>query len=81
MDNKDKVSMTQPVQMHPVECEKASNDPETIPDSGGCITNGGLVALTAGSNTGLKHNWISRLDIDFLKALSWHQLQELNSIY
>ncbi|MCX6803720.1 MAG: site-specific integrase [Candidatus Diapherotrites archaeon] len=43
------------------------------------MINGGLVALTAGSNTGLKHNWISRLDIDFLKALSWHQLQELNS--
>ncbi|MCX6803689.1 MAG: hypothetical protein NTY48_03910 [Candidatus Diapherotrites archaeon] len=65
-------------QMHPVECEKASNGLDSPAKTGGCMINGGLVALTAGSNTGLKHNWISRLDIDFLKALSWHQLQELN---
>ncbi|MCX6803407.1 MAG: hypothetical protein NTY48_02430 [Candidatus Diapherotrites archaeon] len=37
MDNKDKIIKAQPVQMHPVECEKASNGLDSPAKTGGCI--------------------------------------------
>ena len=51
--------------------------PGSIP--GGCIVKDGGSEFVVGATTGLKHNWISHLDKEFLYSLSWHQLQELNS--